>query len=81
MKKLAIVVMSTVFILGMGTFALAQTNGSGNAIQSFKEMLPFMQEMHPDSTDKELQEMYNACHKNDQEASPSAEKTKNTDSF
>ncbi|RHW37385.1 hypothetical protein D1B31_16630 [Neobacillus notoginsengisoli] len=81
MKRLAIVLMSTAFVLGMGSFALAQTNGSGKAILNFKEMLPFMQEMHPDSTEQELQEMYKACHGNGEESSPAGEKTQNTNSF
>ncbi|MCM3765252.1 hypothetical protein [Neobacillus niacini] len=29
---------------------------------SFEEMLPFMQKMHPDFSNSELNEMYKACH-------------------
>jgi hypothetical protein len=63
MKKWAIGVLSSALILGAGTAVLAAgTNNSGEG-NTFEKMLPFMQEMHPDSSNGDLKEMYNACHK------------------
>lgn len=33
-----------------------------NGIPSFNEMLPFMKEMHPNWSDKQLEDMYKSCH-------------------
>jgi hypothetical protein len=64
MKKLAIGILSSALILGAGTAVFAVgTNNSGEE-NSFEKMLPFMQEMHPDTSKEDLQEMYNACHDN-----------------
>jgi hypothetical protein len=64
MKKWAVGILSSALILGAGTAVLAAgTNDSGEG-NSFEKMLPFMQEMHPDSSKEDLQEMYNACHTN-----------------
>lgn len=38
-----------------------ETAENGNGL-SFEEMLPFMQKMHPDFSNSELNEMYKACH-------------------
>lgn len=63
MKKWAVGILSSALILGAGTAVFAAgANDSGEGI-GFKKMLPFMQEMHPNSSKEELQEMYNACHK------------------
>ncbi|MCM3693393.1 hypothetical protein [Neobacillus niacini] len=63
MKKWAIGILSSALILGAGTAVFAAgTNNSGEGT-TFEKMLPFMQEMHPDSSNEDLQEMYNACHK------------------
>ena len=64
MKKWAIGILSSALILGAGTAVFAAgTNNSGEGT-TFEKMLPFMQEMHPDSSKEDLQEMYNACHNN-----------------
>lgn len=60
MKKFAIGFLSAAFILGAGTYAFAQ--GNGNGFLNFEEMKPYMQKMHPNFSDKELQDMYQACH-------------------
>ncbi|WP_045519407.1 hypothetical protein [Neobacillus niacini] len=63
MKKWAIGILSSALILGAGTAVFAAgTNNPGDG-NSFEKMLPFMQEMHPDSSKEDLQEMYNSCHK------------------
>lgn len=64
MKKWAVGILSSALMLGAGTVVFAAgTNNSGEG-NSFEKMLPFMQEMHPDSFKEDLQEMYNACHNN-----------------
>lgn len=60
MKKLAIGILSAAFILGAGTFAFAQENG--NRILNFEQMKPYMEKMHPNFSEKELKNMYEACH-------------------
>ncbi|MEH7075743.1 hypothetical protein [Neobacillus drentensis] len=60
MKKFGVGILSTALILGAGTAVFAAGN-TGDGV-SFKEMLPLMQKMHPDSTKKELKDMYKACH-------------------
>ena len=62
MKKLVIGILSTAVILGAGTFTYAQGNGEG--LVNFGQMKPFMEEMHPDFSTKELKEMYDSCHEN-----------------
>ncbi|WP_419956163.1 hypothetical protein ACN6MT_13210 [Neobacillus niacini] len=63
MKKWAVGILSSALILGAGTVVFAAgTNNSGEG-KTFEKMLPFMHEMHPDSSKEDLQEMYNACHK------------------
>jgi uncharacterized protein YxeA len=81
MKKILIGIMSLAFVLGAGTFALAQTDESGEATLNFKEMLPFMKEMHPDFSDDELQQMYKACHGTDEAGTPEVQATKNINIF
>jgi hypothetical protein len=62
MRKWAVGILSSALVLGAGTAVFAAgTNNSGEG-SSFEEMLPFMQEMHPDSSKEDLQEMYNSCH-------------------
>lgn len=61
MKKLAIGVLGAVLVLGLGTAVFAAGN-SGEEGFSFEQMLPFMQKMHPDASNEQLQEMYKACH-------------------
>ncbi|MEC1523022.1 hypothetical protein P9D43_13520 [Neobacillus niacini] len=62
MKKWAVGILSSALILGAGTVVFAAgTNNSGEG-NTFEKVLPFMQEMHPNSSNEDLQEMYNACH-------------------
>lgn len=60
MKKLWIVLGAALMVLALGTGVYAAADeGAG-----FKEMLPFMKQMHPDVSDQQLEEMYNQCHGN-----------------
>ncbi|MCB5936316.1 hypothetical protein LI012_10265 [Caldibacillus thermoamylovorans] len=55
-KKLAISLLTGAILLGgAGTFAYAQTGG-------FEEMKPYMEKAHPELSNQELEQMYNACH-------------------
>jgi disulfide bond formation protein DsbB len=60
MKKLLIGLVSLGLVLGIGTSVYANTAGDG--FQSFREMVPFMQQMHPDMSEEQLENMYNSCH-------------------
>ncbi|MBD8067791.1 hypothetical protein [Bacillus sp. PS06] len=62
MKKAVIGILSAAFILGAGTFTYAQANGNGEGLLNFGQMKPYMEEMHPDLSTKELKEMYDTCH-------------------
>ncbi|WP_042458319.1 hypothetical protein [Neobacillus dielmonensis] len=61
MKKLVIGVFSAAFLLGAGTAVFAAGNNDSSSGFSFEEMLPFMQKMHPDSSQQDLENMYKAC--------------------
>ena len=56
--KVFAVLMTAVITIGIGTVAYA----SNYLPASFKDMLPFMKEMHPQMNDTELEQMYNNCH-------------------
>lgn len=62
MKKKLIGLLLVVFILGAATMAFAQVDENGQLSFSFEEMLPFMQKMHPDWSQEELQQMFESCH-------------------
>lgn len=57
MKKKIIAGLVLLLVLLAGT-AYAATDGFYN----FEDMLPFMKQVHPDWSDQDLQDMYNACH-------------------
>jgi hypothetical protein len=61
-KKLIAVITATSLVLGIGSVALANSDNEVFENFNFKEMLPFMQEMHPDLEEEQLEEMYNRCH-------------------
>ncbi|MGP3560236.1 hypothetical protein [Geobacillus sp. BK01] len=58
MKKVTGGLLAAALVLGAGTAVLANTNGP----LSFEQMLPHMKSMHPDLSERQLQDMYNACH-------------------
>lgn len=64
-KKLIAVITATALVLGIGTVALANSNSDGFENFNFKEILPFMQEMHPDIDEAQLEEMYESHHGED----------------
>jgi len=56
-RKLTIGLLTGAILLGgAGTYVYAQTN------DGFLEMKPYMEEMHPDLSSQELEQMYNSCH-------------------
>jgi hypothetical protein len=62
-KKLAIGILTGAMLLGgAGTFAFAQSNEDANGVFNFEQMKPHMQEVHPDLSTQELEQMYNSCH-------------------
>lgn len=56
--KLIAIVGASILALGIGTAAYAAEVGPG----TFRDMLPFMKDMHPNLNDSELEQMYNSCH-------------------
>ena len=62
MKKKVIGLLLVIFILGAASMAFAEVDENGNWSFSFEQMLPFMQEMHPDWSQDDLQQMYDSCH-------------------
>lgn len=62
MKKILLGIISTMFIMGAGTAVFAANEGTEEGIFNFEKMKPLMQEMHPDFSDQELEDMYNTCH-------------------
>lgn len=60
MRKIIIGIVALGLVLGIGSTVVA--NSTEDGFTSFKEMLPFMQQMHPDWSDEELEAMYRSCH-------------------
>ncbi|WP_394237554.1 hypothetical protein [Niallia oryzisoli] len=63
--KFAIGILTGAILLGgAGTFAFAQVNEDtkGNEQLNFEQMKPHMEEVHPDLSTQELEQMYNSCH-------------------
>lgn len=61
-KRLIAVITATSLVLGIGTIAMANTENEVFGKFNFHEMLPFMQKMHPDMNEEQLEEMFNRCH-------------------
>lgn len=64
-KKLMAVITTASLVLGIGTIAMANSENEVFENFNFHEMLPFMQKMHPDMNEEQLEEMYNRCHGED----------------
>lgn len=62
MKKVWLGLMTAMLAVGVGASAFAAEENRGEGTFNFGQMLPFMQEMHPNLSNQELQEMYNSCH-------------------
>lgn len=60
--------MKNKFLAGIGVAVL--TIGLGTAVYgdvnewSFRDMLPFMKQMHPEASEQQLNDMYESCHGN-----------------
>jgi len=55
--KVIAILGASALILGIGTAYAAEIGPN-----TFKDMVPFMKEMHPNLNDNELEQMYNDCH-------------------
>ncbi|OIJ18901.1 hypothetical protein BKP45_15350 [Anaerobacillus alkalidiazotrophicus] len=64
-KKLIAMVTATAVVLGIGTVTMANSESEVFEKINFQEKLPFMQKMHPDMDEEQLEEMYNRCHGED----------------
>ncbi|WP_068780274.1 CUE domain-containing protein [Paenibacillus sp. GM2] len=62
-SKFVIALGVIVLTLGIGTAAYAAGEGQG-LWASFQDMLPHMRAMHPDLSDRQLEDMYQSCHGN-----------------
>ncbi|HLO13100.1 MAG TPA: hypothetical protein VK190_12905 [Pseudoneobacillus sp.] len=61
MKKMVSSIFALALILGLGTGVLANSEQIACKMKDFKEMLPFMQEKHPELSEKELKDMHKDC--------------------
>lgn len=61
MKKLVTGAFTAVLLLGLGTGVMAASDQIACKVSDFKEMLPFMQQKHPDLSEKQLKEMHKDC--------------------
>ena len=61
-NKIIAIVGATVLTLGIGTAAYATEVGPS----TFRDMLPFMKEMHRNLNHSDLEQMYNNCHQSDE---------------
>ncbi|TCZ75402.1 hypothetical protein E0485_17520 [Paenibacillus albiflavus] len=55
--KVIAILGATTLMLGIGTAYAAEIGPD-----TFRDMIPFMKEMHPNLNDNELEQMYNDCH-------------------
>ena len=60
MKKLVIGILTGAVLLGSATFVAAESNGNG--FFNFEEMKPYIEEMHPNLSPEQQEEMFNNCH-------------------
>ena len=65
MKKLMIVSGALVLVLALGTGVFAATSNDAG----FKQMLPFMKQMHPNVSEQQLEDMYKSCHRDGADSS------------
>lgn len=59
-KKLLVGIFTGSLILGAASITFAQTSDEG--FKLFEKMKPHIEKMHPDLTEEEQKEMFNACH-------------------
>lgn len=63
MKKIVVGVLAGAVLLGSATFAAADSNGNG--FLNFDDMKPAMEQMHPELSSEQQEEMFNSCHAED----------------
>ncbi|WP_045521667.1 hypothetical protein [Neobacillus niacini] len=61
MKRIVTSAFTVVLLLGLGTGVMAASDDIACKVRDFKEMLPFMQENHPELSEKELKDMHKDC--------------------
>ncbi|NGM84179.1 FAD/FMN-containing dehydrogenase [Paenibacillus sp. 7124] len=63
MKKLWIGLSALVLVMGLGTAGAyaATANNDNNNSGFFEKMLPFAKQMHPNLSEKQIEEMYDNC--------------------
>ncbi|MNJ49216.1 hypothetical protein D3C77_444350 [compost metagenome] len=64
MKKIWIGIATAAIVMGIRTAAYAANtnNDADSRFKFFEQMLPYARQMHPDFSDKQIEEMYNNCH-------------------
>lgn len=68
MKRVLLGTLCATFLLGAGTVVFATSNtNEENKTLNFDKMKPFMEKMHPDLSNDELEDMYQACHGNSED--------------
>jgi len=63
-KKLLTIGLASFLVLGMGNVVMAHStpDNGGQTGLSFEEMVPFMQNMHPNMNEQQMEQMYQNCH-------------------
>ncbi|WML60510.1 hypothetical protein [Neobacillus sp. PS2-9] len=61
MKKFVTGAFTAILLLGLGTGVMAASDQIACKVGDFKEMLPFMQQKHPELSEKQLKEMHKDC--------------------
>lgn len=59
-RKLFVGIFTGALILGAGTLTFAQSSDEG--FKLFEQMKPHIEKMHPELTEEEQKEMFDACH-------------------
>ncbi|RSD25027.1 hypothetical protein [Mesobacillus subterraneus] len=62
MKKISFTFLSAAIILGASTVAFAEDGNQSKGTFNFGQIKLLMEKMHPELSQKELQQMYNDCH-------------------
>ncbi|WP_232696067.1 hypothetical protein [Brevibacillus daliensis] len=69
MKKKLIMVLSGVLVAGIATSVYA----NGIYSEHYQQMKPYMQQMHPEMSDGQIEQMYRNCHGQNVDQSPQTE--------
>jgi hypothetical protein len=60
MKKLVVGILTGAVLLGGASFVGAETNGNG--FFNFEDMRPHIEQIHPNLSPEQHEEMFNNCH-------------------